>query len=184
MRESMWRLLGIPESGKRALLECGRQVYATVRGEYEVQLRWDLERLDEMMGNGEASLSVSLSLSSFLSSLLPWHLSLSLCLAKTGTRLAWVGCHCGVVSSDTKPSLPFSLICSFLPLLFPSVLSLMIGDRIQVAVVTVSLPMTSTGARICVLTLWSRLPLSSKQRSEPTGQGGTSGKISGSKGKS
>ena len=71
MRESMWSLLGIPESGKRALLECGRQVYATVRGEYEVQLRWDLERLDEMMGNGEASVSLSLSLS------LPWRLSLS-----------------------------------------------------------------------------------------------------------
>ena len=174
MRESMWSLLGIPESGKRALLECGRQVYATVRGEYEVQLRWDLERLDEMMGNGEASLSLSLSL----------FLGVCLSLAKTGRRLAWVGCHFGVVSSDKKPSLPFSLICSFLLLFFRSFLSLTIGDRIQVAVVTVSLPMTSTGARICALTLWSRPLLSSKQRSEPTGQGGTLEKFSGSRGKS
>ncbi|QDZ23228.1 hypothetical protein A3770_10p57460 [Chloropicon primus] len=50
MRDAMWSLLGLPDASKRALLECGRQVYQTVHEKYEVHLRWDLEKLEQDLG--------------------------------------------------------------------------------------------------------------------------------------
>ena len=50
MRRAMWSLLGLPDSSKQSLLECGRQVYEWMRVNYGVQLRWDLEKTEHALG--------------------------------------------------------------------------------------------------------------------------------------